>query len=272
MQIAMERTRCDLCGRRVETRCKWCHKGGLGDPPTPEMASWRVWRKGLERVLRQALKRVGVDAEDEQRTVDAVFWDRGEVPETTRSIAFPYMKRLCSEGRYNAGRSTALLARRVYVALRSVYIAADEESFIERIERLRQLTREELLAQAKRDEAEKHQIQALSWHLEDVATIAVMVARRLRRDGVTPEQRSLCEIVQMTIDCIGVDASRRISPTQWDRIAAGIATTEIGKRRARIRVEAPPRVRIAIDMDLDLEAEREALASEEAVSVRVEAP
>jgi hypothetical protein len=234
----------------------------------PEMASWKTWRRGLERVLRRELKRADVNSDDEQRTIEAVLFDRGTVPSSAELIALPYLARMCSEGRYNAGRSTALLTRRIHLELRRVYIPPDQETFIERIERMRRLTRDELIAQTKRDAEEQQRIQALSWHLEDLACISVMAANRLRRAGVTPAQRTLAEIVEIVVERVGTDASLRIPHAHWWRIASGVAADELRKRNTRIRVEPAKRIRVADSFptsnEQDILADEEARASADA--------
>lgn len=266
-------THCSLCGRKTP-KCKWCWKGGLGDPPMPEMASWKTWRRGLERVLRRELKRADVSSDDEQCTIEAVLFDHGTVPPSAELIALPYLERMCSEGRYNAGRSRALLVRRIHLELRQIYIDKPTETFIERIERLRQLSRAALIEQARIDEERKQQQLVLSWHLEDLAVITMMAVVLMRHAGITAAQRSVIEVAQLVVDRVGLNAARRIKRTHFDRIAAGIAADDIAKRQRKVRVAVDggviPRLRIAdVSLDLDLLADEEARASEEAAIIRV---
>lgn len=240
----------------------------------PEMAAWKTWRRGLERVLRRELQRAGVGVDDEQRAIEAVFFDRGTVPACAEPAAFQYVVRPCSEGRYNALRAQALLARRIHLELRKTHIAKPQGSFLERIEQARLLSRAQLIERARQDELREQQQVALSWHLEDLAVVAAMAVVHLRRAGITAEQRSAMEIAQMVIDRVGLDATRRLKRAHWERIAAGIVAAELEKRQRKVRVAvddvSAPRLRIAdVSMDLDMLADEEARASDEAEPSRV---
>lgn len=105
--------RCPICGRRIEHRCKWCFKGGLGDPPMPEMKAWVTWTRGLERTLRKTLTNAGIAPVDIEQTCVALFQGRGAVPDAARPFAEPYLARAPSERSYNDDRAWALLGNNI---------------------------------------------------------------------------------------------------------------------------------------------------------------
>lgn len=273
---------CSLCDRKMSAkhtklpRCKWCFKGGLGDPPMPEMAAWKTWRRGLERVLRRELKRAGFDIINEQRTVEAVLFDRGTVAPQAEAIVRPYLERICSEGRYNEARAQALLARRIYIELRKVFVDEPEEPFIARIERLRRLSRADLIEHSRHEEAKNKRLLALSWHIEDLSAVAATTVVRLRRAGVTAEQLSAGEVALCIVDRVGLDASRRLKPANFTRIALGFVAEELERRHRKVRVDVAdvPALRLRVaDIEVSCaDVDAEVLADEESSLAQQHAP
>lgn len=258
--------RCSLCGRKVERRCKWCFKGGGGDPPMPEMRAWKTWQTGLKRTLRAALERTGFAATLVRQTIEAVFYDHGNVPVETAPLAQPYLERSCSVGRYERAREQCVLQHHIFLALFETYGPKARKSIVERA---KGLARDELVDLLHVDREEDEENAARSRHLQDVASVATEAIVRLRRAGVTPEQRGRSEVVGMAVQAVGL-TPLRWKPGMVERIACAIVDDELAKRRARARIaggsEPAVKLRIADEVAASIAAEIETLADDEARS------
>lgn len=271
---------CSLCGRKVRTggkkpKCKWCFKGGEGDPPMPEMGAFKIWRKGLMRVLRDKLTRAGHSFTVIEQTMDAVFFDRGTLPVSAQSEAQPYLDRLCTERRYNRAREQAVLAHHIFLVMHKRYVEHMVKPFLCAIEEMRTLSRSELVEYMKRDKEQSDKRTRLSWHIDDLSRIVAKVILRLRGFGITTNQRVTDDIILAVVEHGGLDESRRLKPSAFSKIAADVVADELSKRNRRLRVATdeshPQRIRVATDepSNIDLLADEEARASAESEEPRV---
>jgi hypothetical protein len=231
LPIDLGHGRCSLCGRRIERRCKWCFKGELGDPPMPEMKAYKTWQNGLRRTLQRALEQAGISPIAIERTMAAVFLDRGEVPGETATYAAPYLARHCAPLRYDIGREWAILGYEIG----------------------------QRLPQAKTPyEARFYDV---------LATLVAKVIEAARKRGITREQRSSGELVDLAWDALK-KTNGIVDPdgmTPWhrvDRLALGLVCDLDAAHKTKLRFAPEVRVRVALDTN-DIAAEVEAAAEEE---------
>lgn len=211
-------THCPLCGKkqRAESKrptCKWCFKGGTGDPPCPEMKAWGLWQRGMRETLRAKLMASGFDAFEASNVIVAVFLDKGSVPPKALLFAQPYLDRATSVGRYDDALKQAMLGRTIAVQLHR------------------------LDPSAAHDAGKTLYIDVLSMFTADVIT-------KLRRAGVTAEKRHALEIFTMARDALeGVKIRRGF--TWIKKLADRVVQAEIERQSRRVRISAPEPVAAA---------------------------
>lgn len=229
-------SKCILCGRTQtgRTGCKWCWKGGTGDPPAPEMPAWKTWQRGMISTLRARLLVAGFDYVDASNVCCAVFYDHGSVVPRAMPYAAPYLDRVTSVGRYEDMRHQAMLGRTIRVKLHE----ADPS--------------------AAHDEAKILRIDVISLLVADVIT-------RLRRSGVSAGKRDAIEIFGLCVRALETERIRRKYEWIW-ALSRKIVEDEVGRQNARMRVVGIPQADVTQD---GIEAEREADAIAEAVNEHV---
>lgn len=111
--------RCDLCDQKLVERkvCKWCWKGGVGDPPAPRGPAWRQWIRGLIKTCSARLRAAGHGEELIGLTIGAIFSDRGLVPLEVKDLVREYEARPVSARRYWREIDTAVLRHQIMTAL-----------------------------------------------------------------------------------------------------------------------------------------------------------
>jgi hypothetical protein len=202
----------------------------------PEMKAYKTWQNGLRRTLQRTLEQAGVSPIAIEQTMAAVFLDRGEVPEETATYAAPYLARHCAPLRYDVGREWAILGYQIG----------------------QQLPRGTTPHEAR--------------FYDVLATLSVKVIEAARKRGITREQRSSGELVELAwavlekttgiIDPDGVTPWHRV-----DRLALGLVCELDAAHKAKLRVAPALRVqdatRLRIAITNDIAAEHEAVAEEE---------
>lgn len=236
-----QKPRCGLCGRVIEKRCKWCFKGGLGDPPCPEQLAFHAWQKGLIRTLTRALSHLPSPVV--LRAIRYVFFDKGELPEEARSIAAPYLARPCSPGRYNRLRALALIANQI---------------------------RERYAASSVVDLSNPYQAR----FVDVLVTLFAHLIEAVRARGIAPEQAHAEELLIKAH--VALEASHLVDPnalTDWNAVhLLALAVTNdveaaILSRKRVATFEPAPRIRVALPDDVRVE--EEALAEQEAAHATV---
>jgi hypothetical protein len=117
--LAPPERRCDLCDQKLDERkvCKWCWKGGVGDPPAPRGPAWRQWIRGLIKTCSMRLRAAGHGEELIGRTIEAIFSDRGRVPLEVKDLVREYEARPVSGRRYWRAIDTAVLRHQIMMCL-----------------------------------------------------------------------------------------------------------------------------------------------------------
>jgi hypothetical protein len=197
----------------------------------PEMKAYKTWQNGLRRTLQRALEQAGISPIAIERTMAAVFLDRGEVPGETATYAAPYLARHCAPLRYDIGREWAILGYEIG----------------------------QRLPQAKTPyEARFYDV---------LATLVAKVIEAARKRGITREQRSSGELVDLAWDALK-KTNGIVDPdgmTPWhrvDRLALGLVCDLDAAHKTKLRFAPEVRVRVALDTN-DIAAEVEAAAEEE---------
>jgi hypothetical protein len=218
-EIDLGKGRCQLCGRTIEKRCKWCAKGGTGDPPCPEMKAYATWTKGLRKQTKRLLERASLPIETIEKTLRALFDGIGSIPAEALVCVQDLLPnvRCVSPDAYAEGRGWALLNHRIYCKLYELYCREFNPyhtPFEERMEQLRGKTDEEL---SDLLEAEREILANAVEKVRRMTELAVSTIQIARASGITAEQRSTGQFV--TIVVAAFNDYQNVSAGTWTPLA-----------------------------------------------------
>lgn len=232
--LELGKGRCQLCGRAIERRCKWCSKGGTGDPPCPEMKAYATWTNGLRKQVRKRLEHASLPSHTIEQSIAALFDGVGHVPDDAIVHVQDLLHgaRFVSEKSYNQARQWAIMHHHIYVALYDEHCRPVDpyyQPLEEKMAKYKGKTGDEIVEMQNEAQA---RLTAAVERIRVIAALSVLLVEKGRAAGISKEQRSIAQFVQMATATY--DDFRFATAADWTRQAImaqahRVITEEVGR-------------------------------------------